>query len=94
MAKQQKKKYMSKTGKNTENRLEMIFMTKDQRICFQKVRSQNSCQSAFNHFKLAHKRPKRSNSTKIEMRFCYIVLKIAWKCFLDQIPKQTFFYKK
>ena len=28
-----KTKYMSKTGEKTENRLEMVFMTKDQKEC-------------------------------------------------------------
>ena len=28
-----KTKYVSKTGKMTENRLEMVFMTKDQKQC-------------------------------------------------------------
>ena len=28
-----KPKYMSKTGEKTENRLEMVFMTKDQKEC-------------------------------------------------------------
>ena len=28
-----KTKYMSKTGERTENRLEMVFMTKDQKEC-------------------------------------------------------------
>ena len=34
---------MSKTGEKTENRLEMVFITKDQKECFQIVCSQNSC---------------------------------------------------
>ena len=35
---------MSKTGEKTENRLEMVFMTKDQKeMCFQIVCSQDSC---------------------------------------------------
>ena len=37
-------------------------------MCFQIVCLPNSCQNALNHSKLAHKRPKRSNSTKIETR--------------------------
>ena len=48
---------MSKTHEKTENRLEMFFMTKDQKQCVFRVCSKNSCQNAFNQSKLAHKQP-------------------------------------
>ena len=57
---------MSKTGEKTENRLEMVFMTKDQKECVFRVCLQNSCQNAFNHSKLAHKQPNGQIEQKLK----------------------------
>ena len=86
--------------KNTENRWEMLFMTKDQKERGDKqFVYQISCQSVIKHSKIAHKRPKRSNSTKIKMRLN--TSKTATECwkplgsvFRDQIPKQNLISEK
>ena len=60
---------MSKTGKKHSKPLRNDFHDQGpRRMCFQVVCLPNSCQNVSNLSKLAHKRPKRSNSTKIEMR--------------------------
>ena len=48
------------------------------RMCFQTIGSQKLCQKAFKRLKLAHKRPKWSNSTKLEVRLK--TSKTATKC--------------
>ena len=66
---------MSKTAENTENRLKTIFMTQDQKeYVFKKFVHKIRVKTA----KLAYKRPKWSNSTKIKKRLK--TSKSATKC--------------
>ena len=62
---------MSKTSEKTENRLEIVFMAKDQKECVfkefvHKIRFKTLLiiQNAFNHSKLAHKQPNGQTEQK------------------------------
>ena len=64
-----KTKDKSKTGKKHLKPLRNYFYNqRPKTMCFQKVSVPSSCQNAFNLSKLAHKRPKWSNSTKNKIR--------------------------
>ena len=91
---------MSKNCEKTLKTLSNDFHDqRPKRMCFQTVCSQKSCQNAFNRSKLANKRPKWSNGTKLEMRLK--TSKTAKKCgkpprsdFRDQTRNQNLFLKK
>ena len=64
-----KNRRRSKTNEKHWKPLRIAFHDqRPNRMWWQIVCLPNLCQNASNHSKLAHKRPKRSNSTKIEMR--------------------------
>ena len=65
----QKNEKRSKTNEKHWKPLRIAFHDqRPKRMLWQIVCWPNLCQNASNYSKLAHKRPKRSNSTKIEMR--------------------------
>ena len=67
--KDQKIRKRSKTDEKHWKPLRIVFHDqKPNRMWWQTACLPNLCQNASNHPNLAHKRPKRSNSTKIEMR--------------------------
>ena len=77
---------MSKTGEKTENRLEMVFMTKDQKECvFKKfvhkirVKTLLIIQNSLTNNQTV-KQNENSNAIK-NLKNCCKVLKTAWKCF-------------
>ena len=78
----------------------MIFITEDgKQTVFSNSFSQKLCKNAFIQSKLAHKRPKWSNSIKIKTKSK--MSKTATKCkktqksdFRDQIQNQNLFKKK